>query len=163
MEDFCGLLTPPPPDSPEQAQHTEYIKQDNDQKEQSWTNDCHNAELNKPFTIEETRKIMTRAKSGKVPGVDGLVVDILKNEASIRLLSELFNACMENSMIPMVWSLGMISPIPKSSSNDPRVPLNYHGISLLSVPGKLYTAAISYRLSNYLKKNKKLADEQKRI
>ena len=89
---------------------------------------------------------MALAVSGKAPGVDGLVANILKNDASIRLLAESFNTCFKSSMIPTVWSLGLISPIPKSASNDPKVPLNYCGISLLSVPGKLYTAAISYNL-----------------
>ena len=109
--DFCELLTPPPPDLPEQAQHTVNIEKDNLEKEISLNELSHNEELNCRFSIEETRKIAMRAKSGKAPGVDGLIADILKNEASIRLLSELFTACLENSLIPMVWSLGLIQMI----------------------------------------------------
>ncbi len=105
-------------------------------------------------------KIVNKAKSGKAPGIDGLISDIFKNQNSIKLLTHLFNICMREHMIPTVWSLGVINPIPKSPNNDPRIPLNYRGISLLSVPGKLYTAAISHRLSNYLETNKLLTDEQ---
>ena len=54
----------------------------------------------------------------------------------------------------------MINPISKSSTNDPRVPLNYRGISLLSVAGKIFTATISARISPYLEKNNLLEDEQ---
>ena len=53
--------------------------------------------------------------------------------------------------------------VTRTNSNDPRVPLNYRGISLLSVPGKLYAVAISHRVSKYLKKHSKLADEQNGI
>ena len=60
----------------------------------------------------------------------------------------------------MVWKSGVISPIPKCSSSDPRVPLNYRGISLLPVASKLYTASISTRLTKYLETNNLLADEQ---
>ena len=60
----------------------------------------------------------------------------------------------------MVWSHGIINPIPKSRDNNPRVPLNYRGISLLPVTSKLYTAAISYCLSKYLGSNNLLSNEQ---
>ena len=54
----------------------------------------------------------------------------------------------------------MISPIPKRSTNDPRIPLNYQGISLLPVSGKLFTAAISGGLLGYCEQSGILADEQ---
>ncbi len=72
----------------------------------------------------------------------------------------MFNACMNNDVVPTDWTLGIINPIPKSGNNDPRVPLNYRGISLLSVAGKLFTAAISSRISQYLESNNMLANEQ---
>ena len=59
-----------------------------------------------------------------------------------------------------MWSRGIINPIPKSPDNNPRIPLNYRGISLLSVTGKLYTATISHRISNFFEKNNKLCNEQ---
>ena len=70
-------------------------------------------------------KIVMKSKSGKAPGIDGLVADIFKNEMSIRLLAEVFNSGMTNNIIPTDWSLGIISSIPKCSKSDPRVHLNY--------------------------------------
>ena len=63
-------------------------------------------------------------------------------------------------MVPEMWRSGVISPIPKGGSSDPRTPLSYWGISLLSVVGKLYTAGISNCLSKYLKNNNLLINEQ---
>ena len=112
------------------------------------------------FTSEEVCQIIFKAKQGKAPRVDGLISDIYRNEASVTLLTELFNKCMSDNVIPNVWRLGIISPIPKSSSSDQGVPLNYRGISLLPVTAKLFTALISKCLSKYLEDNQLLADEQ---
>ena len=54
----------------------------------------------------------------------------------------------------------MIAPIPKDSTKDKRIPLNYRGISLLSVVSKLYLAVINNRFFNYLEDENLLAEEQ---
>ena len=54
----------------------------------------------------------------------------------------------------------MISPIPKDSTKDKRIPLNYRGISLLSVVSKLYSAVLNNRFLNYLEDESLLAEEQ---
>ena len=51
----------------------------------------------------------------------------------------------------------MISPVPKDSTKDKRIPLNYRGISLLSVVGKLYSAVLNNRFLNYLEDENLLA------
>ncbi len=158
--DFCSLFTLPPETSPEQLIFAENIKSSNTSREAQFGAVDASKEMNNDFTIEEVAKIVNKAKSGKAPGIDGLISDIFKNHNSIVLLTSLLNTCLREHLIPTTWSLGVINPIPKSANNDPRVPLNYRGISLLSVPGKLYTAAISHRLSHYLEINKLLTDEQ---
>lgn len=40
--------------------------------------------------------------------------------------------------IPSVWRHGTIVPIPKSKTNDPRIPLKNRGISLLSISYKAF-------------------------
>ena len=44
----------------------------------------------------------------------------------------------------------MISPIPKDFTEDKRIPLNFHGISLLSVVSKLYSIVLNNRFLNHL-------------
>ena len=51
-------------------------------------------ELNIDFTIEEVMKIVNHPKSGKVPGIDGLLNGCFKNHNSIKVLTVLFNACL---------------------------------------------------------------------
>ena len=62
--------------------------------------------------------------------------------------------------MPFAWARGIINPIPKSASSDLRVPLNYRGISLLSVVGNLFTGLLSMRVGSFLEKGNLLANEQ---
>ena len=92
--------------------------------------------------------------------MDGLVYDVLKNEPSIDLLTRLLNLCFENRIVPAAWLQALIYPIPKSLQNDPRVPLNYRGISLLPVISKLYTATLNKRLNIFTENNDTIVNEQ---
>ena len=117
----------------------------------------------KTFNIPSNLHInyVMKAKSGKAPGVDGLIADILKNEASIHLLSELFTTCLKTSMIPTVWSLGLISTIPKCASNDPRVPLNYRSrcqVNCTQLPYRIEFQTSWRRTKNSLM-NKMVSDQ----
>ncbi len=104
--------------------------------------------------------IIADSRSGKAPGIDGLINEAFKNTASTKVLTVLFNPCLHKHLQPSVWSRGIISPIPKTKDNNPHELLNYRGISLLSVVSKLYTTAISSHISTYLEINDKLANEQ---
>ncbi len=116
--------------------------------------------FNRPFTTAEVTKLVNKAKKRKVAGVDGLVYEVLKNTTAVQALLGLFNYCLKNGIVPEMWRREIISPIPKGGSSDPRIPLSYRGISLLSVVGRLYTAGISNRLSRYLETNNLLINEQ---
>ncbi len=158
--DFEGLLQAPADRTPEQCQFEKDIIQSNRSREALFNDGNCNQTINADFTVDEVKKIVQKAKNGKAPGVDGLIADIFKNVKSIELLTEVFNACLVNNIVPTDWTRGIINPIPKSGQCDPRVPLNYRGISLLSVAGKLFTASISSRISLYLESNNMLANEQ---
>ena len=58
--------------------------------------------------------------------------------------SKLVSSCLKSMCIPSAafWWHGTIVPIPKSKANDPRVPLNYRGISLLSIPYKRFIPSL---------------------
>ena len=126
--DFQQLLTPPEPENAEQVEFLNYIKNDNRIREDNMSND-DNAALNEDFTFDKVKSLINHAKSGKTPGIDGLINDVVKNDISTRLLQQLFNTCLRTKLIPTSWSKGIISPIPKSRDNNPRIPLNYRGIS----------------------------------
>ena len=48
----------------------------------------------------------------------------------------------------------------KNYKNDPRIPLNYKGISLISTVCKLYNNILNKRLISYLDSNNIIEDEQ---
>ena len=62
--------------------------------------------------------------------------------------------CFKNSRLPSLWLKSIINPIPKSQKDDPRVPLNYRGISLMSTVYKLYSTLLNDRLTTFLEKEK---------
>ena len=86
--------------------------------------------------------------------------EILRHEGIKNLLLDFVNMCFMYNVIPSVWRMSIISPIPKSSSKDPCVPLNYRGISLLSCFYKMYTSLLNMRLGDYCERSGCLVDEQ---
>ena len=116
--------------------------------------------MNQEISLTEVRKSVMSSKNKKAVGIDNIPNEILKNETCINVLHRLFNACFQSGKIPSLWLQAIISPIPKSSSKDARVPLNYRGISLLSTLSKIYTSLLNIRLMKFLDKNNILADEQ---
>nr|XP_053651035.1 protein cycle-like isoform X4 [Cherax quadricarinatus] len=72
-------------------------------------------------------------------------------------LVQLFNKCMEEGKVPRDWQRACIVPLYKGKG-DKRECKNYRGISLLSVPGKVYGRVIIERIKS--KTEKRIADEQ---
>ncbi len=78
----------------------------------------------------------------------------------IKCLRSLFQMCFDYSMIPSLWTQAIICPIPKSKTNDPRLPLSYRGLSILSCIYKLYSSTLNNRVLTYLENNEILHEEQ---
>ena len=76
------------------------------------------------------------------------------------LLTKIFKFVFDTGIIPSVWKLAIIKPIPKNALLDPRIPLNYRGISLQSTVYKLFSSLLNSRLMTFLEDNRIYADEQ---
>ena len=139
--------------------HHDYIKDLNSKLESSALFSPQKS-FNRNFELKEVKEAVNKTKNGKAPGLDWLTYEVLKNKTALEALVKLFNYCLVNNCIPTTWSKGMINPIPKNASSDPRVPLNYRGISLLPVVSKLYTGLIANIISVYMEANNLLANEQ---
>ena len=59
-----------------------------------------------------------------------------------------------------MWGKYIINPIPKSSSDNPRNPLSYRGISLSNSMYKLYCSVLNNRLSKWAEENAKIVNQQ---
>ena len=113
-----------------------------------------NEELNKRISIVDVHMAIAKARNKKAASLDKIPNEIIKNEKLIHVLHKLCNCCFSNNTVPNLWQKTIINPIPKGSDQDPYVPLNYRGISLLSFIGKIYTSILNHRLNDYLQNNK---------
>ncbi|XP_071102383.1 uncharacterized protein [Haliotis cracherodii] len=104
------------------------------------------SDLDSPITFAEVERAIARAKCGKAAGPDHLPAEALKNKTCIELLFKVFSFCFNNSTCPDIWSTSDIKPIRKPDC-DPRDPLGYRGISLISIPCKIYSDILNTRLS----------------
>ena len=93
-------------------------------------NDIVCNDLDDYISFDEVYKVAMAAKNGKSPGVDCIQAELCKNYAVIFTLTKLFNICFKFGKVPNMWNKGIITPIPKCSTTDPRDPLSYRGITL---------------------------------
>ena len=140
--------------------------------DQNFYNDCCNAlnelerdtvnlpGLNHEISEDEIRKVIKSSKNKKAVGIDNLPNEVFKNDKSVSLLIALFKKVFEFGLLPNVWNKALIKPIPKSSTIDPRIPLEYRGISLISTVYKLYSSLLNSRLTSVLEQQDLIADEQ---
>ena len=120
----------------------------------------NNQLLNYNITEGEVRHAISRLKLGKAAGCDELTNELIKAPPMFPVLFRLIQFCFESSLVPDAWLNSIVKPIPKSSNSDPRVPMNYRGISLLSCVYKLYSSILNHRLLFHLEESGLLADEQ---
>ncbi len=62
--------------------------------------------------------------------------------------------------MPSLWRKFTTKPIPKGSTTDPRLPLQYRGIALLSTVYKIYTCTWNNRIVSYMEENGLYAEEK---
>ncbi len=91
-----------------------------------------------PITYRKEQLALNRHKNGKAYGFDGISEEVLRNDTAVNFMLKRFQKCVD---------AGITNPIPKDCSNDPRVPLNYHGICLASVVYKLYGSILNQCLA----------------
>ena len=99
-----------------------------------------------PIKKEEILKALKRLKNGKSGGIDGITAEILKADTptTTKCLLKLFNMIWIGEEIPKDWNKGLIIKIVKKG--DTTLCDNYRGITLLSVPSKIFTKIIIQRI-----------------
>ncbi|CAC5408283.1 unnamed protein product [Mytilus coruscus] len=116
--------------------------------------------LNDPISREEIIKAVESAKVRKATGFDEIPAEVLKNPTAVEHLFVIYNGCFEFGKVPKQWTTGIINPIFKTGSDDRKNPLNYRGITLVSVPSKIYCHVLNSRLNEWTEANKTICDEQ---
>ncbi|CAH8483518.1 unnamed protein product [Schistosoma haematobium] len=111
-----------------------------------------------PPTFEEISMVIRQIKSGKAAGPDTIAADALKADvaATARILHILFNKIWDEEQVPTDWKEGLLVKTPKKgdlSNCD-----NYRGITLLSIPGKVFNRVLLNRTKDSV--DAQLRDQQ---
>ena len=117
-------------------------------------------ELDEKFTMEELRAVLKKLKAGKATGVDEIMAEWMKygGEKMTYALWVLCNHVWLTEACPEQWGQGAICLLFKDG--DKRDPLNYRGITLLSVVGKVFASLVNVRLMAHCEEGDRLVDEQ---
>jgi hypothetical protein len=109
-------------------------------------------------TREEIRTAIIRLKNGKAAGPDDIPAEALKADidTAAEVLYTLFGDVWDSESIPKDWKQGILVKVPKKG--DLQECNNYRGISLLSVPGKVFCRVLLDRMTSAV--NERLRDEQ---
>ena len=104
-----------------------------------------------PPLLVETQTAVNQLKWGKAPGICGIHAELLKaggNAALMSLHAVLFSA-WNTDIIPTDWKRGLVVPLWKGKC-DCQDYNNYFGVTLLSVPGKVFARIILDRVHHHL-------------
>lgn len=102
------------------------------------------------FLEEEVATAIKNLKKGKSPGEDNITAEMIQagEEGSVKMMHTLCNQIYHEAQSPADWGKAIIVPIHKKG--DKKECNNYRGISLLSVPGKVYTRILQQRMKRYV-------------
>ncbi|KAK3517264.1 hypothetical protein QTP70_001756 [Hemibagrus guttatus] len=91
-------------------------------------------------------EVVQQLLGGKAPRVDKICPEYLNSLDVVGLswLTHLFNIAWRSGTVPLDWVTGVVVPLFKKG--DHRVCSNYRGITLLSLPGKVYSRVLERRV-----------------
>uniref|UniRef100_A0A669C209 Reverse transcriptase domain-containing protein n=1 Tax=Oreochromis niloticus TaxID=8128 RepID=A0A669C209_ORENI len=99
-----------------------------------------------PISGVEVTEAVKQLLGGRAPGVDEVRPEFLKalDVVGLSWLTRLYNVAWRSGAVPLDWQTGVVVPIFKKG--DRRVCSNYRGITLLSLPGKVYARVLERRV-----------------
>lgn len=111
--------------------------------------------------IPETTYLLKTCSTQKACGPDNINGKMIRNLPTnvIKLLTKIYNACVNISYFPTAWKTANIILIPKKGKNL-RDPNNYRPISLLSHLGKIFEKLLLQRLTSHLEHNNIISNTQ---
>ena len=120
----------------------------------------HEEQVGEDIQIAEAdvNAVIKSLKTGKAPGEDDIRPEMLKamNIHGVRWLTRVCKVACSTGQAPKQWQTSVIIPIHKKG--DKRKCTNYRGISLISVPGKIYAKCLEKKCSEIVEP--KLTDAQ---
>ena len=113
------------------------------------------------ITETQVRKLVEQVDMTKSAALGDLSTRIVKDAFSCLTveLTHLYNFCIDNSVFPLKWGLGIVCPIPKTKNNSKHAK-DWRPITQISLPGKILERILHTQLSNYLEVNNLLYNNQ---
>ncbi|KAK3556392.1 hypothetical protein QTP70_007987 [Hemibagrus guttatus] len=108
--------------------------------------EAEDSEVDSFITQAEVTEVVQQLLGGKAPGVDEIRPEYLKSLDVVGLswLTHLCNIAWRSGTVPLDWATRVVVPLFKKG--DRRVCSNYRGITLLSLPGKVYSRVLERRV-----------------
>ncbi|KAK3555547.1 hypothetical protein QTP86_021786, partial [Hemibagrus guttatus] len=108
--------------------------------------EAEDSEVDLFITQAEVTEVVQQLLGGKAPGVDEIRPEYLKSLDVVGLswLTHLCNIAWWSGTVPLDWATGVVIPLFKKG--DQRMCSNYRGITLLSLPGKVYSRVLERRV-----------------
>ena len=101
-------------------------------------------------TLEEVTEVVNSLRNAAAPGADNITAPILKaSDTVVSYLHRLICLVWRLRKAPVDWKRALLVALYKGKG-DPRACDNLRGISLLSIPGKVYAALLLRRVSQHL-------------
>ena len=99
----------------------------------------------------EVRSTVRQLKNGKAPGLCGITAEMLKASGNpgIQWLTGVIKQVWQSGLIPSDWKKGIILSIYKGKGS-PKDCRNFRGVTLLSVPGKVFATVLLNKVRNQL-------------
>ncbi|KAK3525887.1 hypothetical protein QTP70_010943 [Hemibagrus guttatus] len=108
--------------------------------------EAKDSEVDSFITQAEVTEVVQQLLGGKAPGMDEICPEYLKSLDVVGLswLTCLCNIAWRSGTVPLDWVTGVVIRLFKKE--DRRVCSNYRGITLLSLPGKVYSRVLERRV-----------------
>ncbi|KAK3551056.1 hypothetical protein QTP70_011498 [Hemibagrus guttatus] len=108
--------------------------------------EAEDSEVDPFITHAEVTEVVQQLLGGKAPGVDEIRPEYLKSLDVVGLswLTRLCNIAWRSGTVPLDWATGVVVPLFKKG--DRSVCSNYRGITLLSLPWKVYSRVLERRV-----------------
>ncbi|KAK3528570.1 hypothetical protein QTP70_003744 [Hemibagrus guttatus] len=108
--------------------------------------EAEDSEVDSFITQVEITEVVQQLLGSKAPGVDEIHPEYLKSLDIVGLswLTCLCNIAWQSGTVPLDWVTGVVVPLFKKG--DRKVCSNYRGITLLSLPGKVYSRVLERRV-----------------
>jgi hypothetical protein len=103
-----------------------------------------------PPTEQEVEEAVFACRNGASPGADGIAAPMLKLSATmLKWLHRVIVAVWQSGRAPVEWKRALLVALYKGKG-EKKVTDSYRGISLLSIPGKVYALIILSRINAHV-------------